>query len=164
MLWVLRVLLVREIVSRGHTVTSLDLDALVLEDLGGLLSSFPAADIVAQQDFSMPLDVARNLGFILCCGFMVFRPTQATQRFLDRYAQRTMLESDDQLALNHLIAEAGISEKVREPRYLSFEAAGVWWLCPDKALVSRDIAYGSVVRHFQHKGQTVAQLRALCRV
>jgi hypothetical protein len=164
MLWLLRVLLLREIVGRGHTVTSMDLDALVLGDVGAMLSTFPKADIVAQQDYSAPVDVARKQGFILCCGFMIFCPTPATRQFLNRYAERTMLELDDQLALNHLIAEAGVSAKTIESHYFSFQAGGVRWLCPDRTLVSRDIAYGKVIRHFQQTEQTIAELRGLCGI
>jgi hypothetical protein len=160
-LWILRVLALREIVARGHVLISLDLDALVRADLAPLLASFPEADIVAQQDYSIPVEVARKFGFILCCGFMCFRPTEATQDFLDRYAIRTMHELDDQLALNHMLADAGIADLVKTPRFFTFRSAGVLWVCPDKSLVSRDIASGTVVRHFQQQGQTNDELRAL---
>jgi Nucleotide-diphospho-sugar transferase len=158
-LWILRVLLVREMVSRGHRVISMDLDAMVLSDLEPMLTTFAEADIIAQQDYSIPVDVARKLGFVLCCGFMVFHPTAATKVFLDRYAKRTMQELDDQLAINHMIGEATISELTKAPSYFTFQSDGVSWLCPDKSLVSREISSGSCVRHFQQHGQTIAELR-----
>ncbi len=159
-LWILRVLVLRELVSRGHRVVSLDLDAVVFSDLQAMLDGFPEADLVAQQDYSIPMEVARKLGFVLCCGFMVLRPTDATKAFLDRYAERTMVELDDQLAINHMLAAAGVTERVTTANYFTFRSNGVIILCPDKSLVSRDIGHGSVVRHFQQHGQTIAELRA----
>jgi len=158
-LWILRVLLLREIVSRSHRVISIDLDAVVLADLEPMLRGFAKADIIAQQDYSIPVDVARRLGFVLCCGFMVFHPTCATKAFLDRYAKRTIQELDDQLAINHMISEATISELAKTPAYFTFQSDGVSWLCPDKSLISREIGSGSCVRHFQQRGQTIAELR-----
>ena len=159
-LWVLRVLLLREIVRRGHRLLSIDLDAVAIADLAPMLNNLPEADIVVQKDYSIPMDVARRLGFVLCCGFMVFSPTAATISFMDRYARRTMHELDDQLAVNHMIEEAGVKDMTKTPESMSFHADGVRWVCPDKSLVSRDVTYGSIVRHFQQQGQTIDQLRA----
>jgi Nucleotide-diphospho-sugar transferase len=105
------------------------------------------------------MDVSRRLGFILCCGFMAFRPSPETNTFLDIWAGRTAMELDDQTALNHLVAKAGISgmDTIRGCR--TFAAIGVRWVCPPKSDVSRNLAFGRVVRHFHQKGQTVAQLR-----
>src|SRR6202021_3260632 len=47
-LWVLRVLLLKELISRGHTVISLDLDAVLVGDLGQMLESFPISHISAK--------------------------------------------------------------------------------------------------------------------
>jgi hypothetical protein len=90
---------------------------------------------------------------------MVLQPTAATKVFLDRYAKRTMQELDDQLAINHMIGEATISELAKAPSYFTFQSDGVSWLCPDKSLVSREISSGRFVRHFQQHGQTIAELR-----
>jgi hypothetical protein len=159
-LWILRVLFLRELVSRGHRVLSIDLDAVAMADLTPMLKALPEADIVAQQDYSIPLDVARELGFVLCCGFMVFFPTPATNGFLDRYAQRTIYELDDQASVNHLIQAAGVTDRVTTAESMSFRASGVRWVCPAKSLVSRDISTGKVIRHF-HQGQSVDELRVM---
>jgi hypothetical protein len=159
-LWVLRVIVLRELIPRGYTVLSLDLDAILLDDVNVMLSTFPQVDIVAQKDYSLPVDVARDLGFVLCCGFMLFRPTQPTIAFLDGYRELTIQELHDQIALNHLIARAGTTNMAKTDRYMTFQSAGVAFLCPDKSLVSRDIKYGSVIRHFQQIGQSIARLRS----
>ena len=86
-LWILRVFLLRALAARGHTVLSLDLDAVFVGDLAPLLAALPPADIVVQQDYSIPIDVARKLGFILCCGFLLIRPSPAVLAFLDRYVE-----------------------------------------------------------------------------
>lgn len=158
-LWVLRVLLLREIVDRGHRLLSIDLDAVPVGDVEAMLDAFEGADIVAQQDYSIPMDVARRLGFVICCGFLVLYPTAATRTFLDDYAKRTMQELDDQFALNHRIGESGVEGRVDRADCFSFRAAGVKWVCPDKELVSRELVSGSVVRHFQQRGETIEELR-----
>jgi hypothetical protein len=157
-LWILRVLLLQALVAQHHDVTSLDVDAFVLDDPGRMMEKFPPADIVAQKDYSIPVDVARRLGFIICCGFMRVRSNDRTIDFLNRYSRRTALEMDDQLAINHMIAEAGITSRRKEELFLSFESMGVSWVCPADSLVSRDIRYGSVIRHFSLSGLTAADI------
>jgi len=158
-LWILRVLALNELVARGHTVLSLDIDAVPVGDLYNMLSKLPPADIVAQEDYSIPMDVARELGFVLCCGFMLFRPTHSTVAFLDSYKKRTIRENDDQIALNHLIARSGVTKMVKAADYRTFESAGVVFVCPDKSLVSRDVRYGTVIRHFDRRIESIEELR-----
>jgi hypothetical protein len=158
-LWILRVMVLRELIARGYSVLSLDLDAIVVGDLEGLIASLPASDIVAQMDYSIPVDVARELGFVLCCGFMLIRSNAATKAFFDSYCQWTIEELDDQLGINHLLQDAGVKNVVRNSLCMQFDSAGVSWVCPDKSLVSRDHSYGTVIRHFQRAGETIEQLR-----
>ena len=162
-LWILRVLILKELVKRGFSALSLDLDAMVVGDLAAMIQRLPTADIVVQQDYSIPMDVARKFGFVLCCGFMLIRPNPSTVALLERYAEWTTIEMDDQLALNHFLAATGLSGIQREKEYMQFHSAGVSWLCPDKTLVSRDIQYGSVVRHFQQSGQSMDELKMAIR-
>ncbi len=159
-LWVLRVLVLHELVSRGQTVISLDLDAVLVGDLEPLLQAMPDADIVAQRDHSIPVDVARKLGFIICCGFMRIRSNPATIRFMQRYATQVILEMDDQTALNHLLLGSGVQSRVMTNSYMAFRSAGVSWACPDTSLVSRDVSYGSVIRHFQQQGHSIEDLKS----
>ena len=154
-LWILRVMILRELVWRGHTVLSLDLDAIVLGDVMAMLRGLPAADVVVQRDYSIPVDVARKLGFILCCGFMYLRPTAATRAFLDRYVAQTIAELDDQTAINHLLVEAPLEERIDRSDAMTFRALGMRWVCPSPALVSREVDSGSVVRHFDQKRQSL---------
>jgi hypothetical protein len=159
-LWIVRTLLLRELVRRDHRVLSIDLDAFIVGDVDRMLERFPSADIIIQEDFSIPMDVARRLGLILCCGFMYLRPTPATKAFLDRFVERTVVEMDDQLAINHMIYRAGVSSISRTQDGLSFESLGVRWLCPQRSMVSRDFSYGTVVRHFKQSGETIQDIRA----
>jgi len=158
-LWIVRTLLIRHLVWRDHRLLSIDLDAFIVGDVDRMLDGFPSADIVIQEDFSIPMDVARRLGFILCCGFMYLRPTPATKAFLDRFVDRTVTEMDDQLAINHMIYQAGISNIGRTQEALSFESLGVRWSCPARSVVSRDFSYGTVVRHFQQNRETIQEIR-----
>ena len=151
-LWILRVFLLRALAAHGHTVLSLDLDAVFVGDLAPLLAALPPAEIVVQQDYSIPIDVARKLGFILCCGFLLIRPDPAVLAFLDRYVEATIKELDDQTALNHLLAAAGLTGKRTTSTHISFQSQGLTWVCPASHLVSRDINRGTVLRHFQQTG------------
>jgi hypothetical protein len=158
-LWVLRVLVLKELVSRGQTVISLDLDAVLVGDLDPMLQAMPDADIVAQRDHSIPVDVARKLGFIVCCGFMRIRSNPATIRFMQSYATQVILEMDDQTALNHLLVGSKIQNRISTNSYMAFDSAGVSWACPDTSLVSRDVSYGAVIRHFQQQGHSIEELK-----
>lgn len=158
-LWILRVLVLRALLAQGHDVVSLDTDAVPVGSLEDMLQSFPSWDIVAQRDYSIPMDVARKFGFILCCGCMIIRSNERTNRFFGEYTRTTLVEMDDQIALNHVLAEAGMSERVETPNFLSFRSMGLSWLCPSVALVSRDIHTGSVVRHFHLNNLTDADVR-----
>ena len=161
LLWVLRVMIVRELLRRGHKVLSFDLDAMPVAPVGPMLERLPAADLIVQQDYSLPVDVARKLGFVLCCGVLVASPTEAAMAFFDRYVDRTLRELDDQFAINHLIHEAGVTDLVTTDQYRSFRAAGAQFVCPATSLVSRDIGSGSVIRHFQQHGETMDEIRRL---
>ena len=159
-LWYLRVLYLRELVRRGQTVLVLDLDAIPVSDLALMLENLPAGNVVAQKDHSIPMDVDRQLGFVLCCGFMLWRPSVATTTLLDRFTAETAIERDDQLALNHLLSRAGITNQREDARSMQFGSAGVHFVCPAPALVSRTLTSGSVVRHFHQQGKSIADLRA----
>jgi hypothetical protein len=124
-----------------------------------MLQMMPNADIVAQRDYSIPVDVARKLGFILCCGFMRIRSNPATIRFMQSYATRVILEMDDQTSLNHLLAEAGVQNSISKNSYMAFDSANISWACPDTSLVSRDVSCGAVIRHFHPQGQSMGELK-----
>lgn len=159
-LWYLRVLLLRTLVQGGHPVLVLDLDAMPVGDVQAMLSNMPQADVVAQKDHSIPMDVDRQLGFVLCCGFMLWRrPTPAVLSLLDRFAREAAIERDDQLALNHLLARQGIVQKPPAESAMCFECAGVNFACPAESLVSRSLHRGDVVRHFHQTGESVAEIR-----
>ncbi|MGI4853817.1 MAG: putative nucleotide-diphospho-sugar transferase [Janthinobacterium lividum] len=159
-LWYLRVLLLRELVQLGHPVLVLDLDAIPVGDVQAMISGMSDADVVAQKDHSIPMDVDRQLGFVVCCGFMLWRRrTPAVDRLLDRFAQEAAIERDDQLALNHLLARQGIAKIGDETAGLQFESAGVRFTCPPEVLVSRSLDAGTVVRHFHQTGKGVPEIR-----
>lgn len=159
-LWYLRVLLLQELVRRGHPVLVLDLDAIPVGDVIAMLSALEWSDVVAQQDHSIPKDVDRQLGFVLCCGFMLWRPTTPALRLLERFGEEAALERDDQLALNHMLAANGITHRVEADGELHFESCGVGVVCPADSRVSRTMVSGSVVRHFHQTGQGTPEIRA----
>lgn len=158
-LWLLRTLYLRELVCAGHLTLVLDCDAMLVGDVWQMLSAFADCDVVAQQDHSLPVDVDRQIGFVLCCGFMMWRPTPAAQALLDRFVAAVAIERDDQMALNHLISNDGVVDKQQHPQGMRFASAGATFACPSPSLVSRSLKSGSVVRHFHQRGQGAADLR-----
>jgi hypothetical protein len=158
-LWQVRTLVLRNLVQRGHNVLVLDLDAIAIATVKPVLDSIPDADVIGQKDHSLPMDVARQLGFIVCCGFMLWRPTDAAKALADRFATEAIIERDDQMALNHILGIEGITNQREVEGTMLFESAGVRFACPDPAKVSRTLHSGTVVRHFQQEGHTVEQLR-----
>jgi hypothetical protein len=158
-LWQIRTWILRDLLRRDRTTLVLDLDAIPLSNLQPLFDSIPDADVIAQEDHSLPMDVNRKFGFILCCGFMLWRPTVAAKKLLDRFATEVMIERDDQLALNHILARDGISNRGKIVNSMQFESKGVHIACPDPTEVSRTLHNGTILRHFQQKGHTVPQLK-----
>ena len=158
-LWMLRVLILRELARRRYTIYSLDLDAVMVGDMRTLERLLPACDIIAQIDYSIPMDVARKLGFIVCCGLIVIRPSPDVDAFFDRYSLRTLREMNDQSALNHLLLESGIKNHVTAKSYTSFMSQGLTWVLPDRSLVSRDLGYGRFVRHFVAGANSVEDVK-----
>ncbi len=158
-LWQVRTLLLRALVYRGRNVLVLDLDAIAISNVQPVFDNMLDADLIAQLDHSIPMDVNRQLGFILCCGFMLWRPTPAALALVDRFAAEVMVERDDQLALNHILGRDGIADKTEDANGMQFVSGGVRIGCPNPMLVSRTLHSGTVVRHFQQEGHTVLQLR-----
>ncbi len=159
-LWQVRTWFLRDLVRRDRTVLVLDLDAIARSGVNPLFDSMPDADVIAQKDHSLPMDVNRQLGFILCCGFMLWRPTTAAKTLLNRFATEVMIERDDQLALNHILGRDGITGRRKIANGMEFTSKGVTFTCPDPSLVSRTLHSGTIVRHFQQEGHTIPQLKA----
>lgn len=157
-LWVYRVMILKDLISLGYTVISFDVDAFLVSSLPRMLDALPPFEILAQRDRSIPMDIARKLGFVLCCGFLMIRPTPETVKLLAEYLSQTVLELDDQTALNHLLARNPITNRVQEDLFLSFQSRGISWVCPDPSLVSRDLNYGTVVRHFYAGKQSLDEV------
>lgn len=158
-LWLIRTLHLRELVASGHGTLVLDLDAMPVGDVWELVRMQGECDVVAQLDHSIPMDVDREFGFVLCCGFMFWQGTPAAQALLDDFSKAAQVERDDQLALNHLLARRGITPLQKHEHGSHFTSAGVRFACPDESLVSRSLHTGSVVRHFHQVGQSIVELR-----
>lgn len=158
-LWILRVFLLHALLCQGRDVVSLDTDAIPVGSLEEMLQSLPTWDVAAQRDYSIPMEVARKFGFILCCGFMAIRSNERTIRFFREYSTATLLEMDDQVALNHMLAEAGITERHESADILSFRSMGLSWCCPSSSHVSRELRSGSVIRHFHLNDLTTEDIR-----
>lgn len=148
-LWILRTGVLKSLLRFNRKIYCLDLDAILMDDIAQLLDSFPDYDIVGQVDYAIPLDVARELGFIVCCGVMVLKPNKNVKDFMGKFFKRVQVELDDQIALNHLLIEQGVRKINENESYLSFESDGLNWILPSKNLISRSLEYGKYIRHHQ---------------
>jgi hypothetical protein len=149
-LWILRVGILKSLLRFNRKIYCLDLDAILMnKNLPQLLDSFPDHDVVGQIDYSIPLDVASDLGFVVCCGVMVLNSNKKVKYFLEKLFKRVQLELDDQIALNHLLNEQGLKKIKRNEKYLSFESDGLSWILPSRYLISRSLDFGECIRHHQ---------------
>ena len=162
-LWVLRVFVLRAMLELGHEVLSLDTDAMLVGEIDALFDRLPEADLYSQQDFSIPVDVARRWGMILCCGTMLLRSTEPMRRFLALYTAQCCIELDDQTAINHLLMGLGIKKWIHSEEYLESHSAPLRVICPSVELISRQLDQGRYCRHFlaEQENKSLAQISSL---
>lgn len=91
----------------GQQVVLCDLDAIVEQDFVPTIENV-TGDIVSSQGTSFPREAHKEWGFVLCCGFMVFRPTESTRVFLKRALSFPGDKFTDQKAINLVLLEAKV--------------------------------------------------------
>ncbi len=145
-LWIARVNLISALLEAGYEVLSFDVDCVPVSSIASLWPEPLSPDILVQQDFSIPVDVARRVGFVICCGLMWCLPTAPAKRLLSELCREVEFYLDDQIAINKMIFDVKPKiEKLKIGRLVSIDRARVF--LPDVARLSRRLHEGAVIRH-----------------
>lgn len=115
-LWRERLLIARDLVKLGLSVTLTDIDAFWLDDPSSHLFD-PNYDIVSSVGTRFPPQVYEAIGKVLCFGLICFNPTPKTLRVLNRCVDTYDKFQDDQRCLNFILLEAGL--KISQPEHAS---------------------------------------------
>ncbi|MFQ3323674.1 MAG: hypothetical protein ACI90U_001497 [Pseudomonadales bacterium] len=106
-LWVERVKIIHLLLSRGLDVVHSDADAVWLKDPINYCSKL-GADLCFSQGTVWPPLVHEQLGAVLCCGFFLIKSTTRTIKLVDEWLEATLIDGDDQRALNELLLTKGL--------------------------------------------------------
>ena len=100
-------LLVRLLVEHKISVMLADLDAIFLKNPLPFLLDMPPADLVAQRG-SFPQWLSAKWGAALCMGFVYWRATPNTLRFISHMDKVLRKTGDDQIGVNVALDVVGI--------------------------------------------------------
>ena len=142
-LWKHRMKVIRELLTEYGSIVHSDADAVWLQDPLPMLTSC-GTDMVFSQGVTYPPDVHAIHGIVLCCGFFYMVNTDAVSYFMDKVEQRMIIDMDDQIAINHVYNDAGISWQIDCPYSISFRSK--WLLRKKEFIVSRQIMRSSQER------------------
>lgn len=102
-LWIMRIQIFQALCSAGISFLHSDADAIWLKDPFPAFLDNSKHDIVASQGTIWPADVAKNQGFVFCCGFLFVKSCPQTIALLGEIATDVALTGDDQVSLNRVI-------------------------------------------------------------
>lgn len=106
-LWRNRLERVLHHIELGQEVILCDLDAMPLENPWPHLDKV-RGDVVSSQGTVFPKNVHEAWGYVLCCGFMLFRPTDQSKKFLRLALDYESDTFTDQLAINNVLLREDI--------------------------------------------------------
>ena len=107
LLWKVRWTVFQRVISHGVELVHSDADALWLRNP---LPALPSSefDLIASIGRSWPTDIANIWGFVLCMGFFVLRPTEASKNFVNLVLEEIRnVEADDQVTANTILFNHG---------------------------------------------------------
>jgi hypothetical protein len=107
-LWLQRVLFFEYLTLRGVDFIHSDVDAVWLRDPRPLCFANAGLDLVFSQGADYPAEIWRQWGFVLCCGLFAVRASPATAAFFAAVRSVTARVGDDQVVVNHFLAEHGL--------------------------------------------------------
>jgi len=108
-LWYQRTLVFEWLARRGIDFIHSDIDAVWLCDPRPFCRAGPDFDLVFSQGINYPPEVWHAWGFVLCCGLFAVKAGPATARFFARVREMTAQVQDDQIAVNILLLDSGLS-------------------------------------------------------
>jgi hypothetical protein len=108
-LWYQRTLIFEWLARRGVDFIHSDVDAVWLRDPRPFCRADPDFDLVFSQGTNYPPEVWHAWGFVLCCGLFAVKASPATARFFTEVRRMTAQVQDDQVAVNILLCDSGLS-------------------------------------------------------
>ncbi|MBI1260743.1 MAG: hypothetical protein GC184_03370 [Rhizobiales bacterium] len=119
LLWQHRIRVLNEMLAEGLSLIHSDVDAVWLRDPLPALAAC-RTDMVFSQGTIWPPDVHQRQGIVLCCGFFYLANTAAVRDFFHIVERQVAIDKDDQITINRLLDQAGISWDVDAPYTLSY--------------------------------------------
>lgn len=122
-IWRLRVQTARALLEKDWTVTVVDVDSLLKDNIHPILPPFPTdhpsktlvhteADDINLEDVDIiasrgrfPYDLGSEWGQTLCMGWIHFKPSHTVKQMMKNTQELVEVFRDDQSALNHALAE-----------------------------------------------------------
>lgn len=108
-LWYQRTLVFEWLALRGVDFIHSDIDAVWLRDPRPFCRAEPGFDLIFSQGINYPPEVWHAWGFVLCCGLFAVKASPATARFFAEVRGMTAQVGDDQIAVNILLHDSGLS-------------------------------------------------------
>jgi Nucleotide-diphospho-sugar transferase len=108
-LWVCRIQVFSELLSRGEHLVHSDVDAIwVRNPLKTGSAVGRQEDLLFSPGTVWPPDVHAQWGFVLCCGWFYARPSLAARAFFEGLEADVLATGDDQVSVNRLLAAVGV--------------------------------------------------------
>jgi len=120
-LWVHRMKVLFELLENEGDLIHSDADALWLKNPFNDIQQCNA-DVVFTQGTIWPPDVHLKQGFVLCCGFFYLSQNTRTFKFMNKVLSRLLIEKDDQVAVNRVVAESLQSWDIKQPYKVAFRS------------------------------------------
>ncbi len=133
--WVFRLKVIRRLLESGLNVVHSDADAFWLSNpLDNL--SLSTADIVSSQGSIFPESTLQHWGFVLCCGFQMFRSTLNCLALFERLIPYVEEVKDDQIAVNEVLMNMGVTWE-RDNTGYTLTHQGKSFTCYKKHLIGK---------------------------
>ena len=108
-LWIHRTDVLLELLEAGFHLIHSDADAIWRKNPLDAFIHDKGHDLIFSPGTYWPLDVHREWGFVLCCGFFYARSNAKTLAFFVELAKAVRIDRDDQVSLNRLLLARGLA-------------------------------------------------------
>jgi len=181
-LWYQRALVFEWLAGHGVDFIHSDADAVWRHDPRPLCFADGGFDLIFSQGINYPAETWRDWGFVLCCGLFAVRANPATAAFFKAVRSMTAKVADDQVAINALLQQSGLSWRGAElDSYELINRHGQAFTCHHQVLPGFSEQFGlnvgllphhrvprlpipgvdALVRHPAGPGDAIARLKAV---
>lgn len=118
-LWQFRVTILRELLLEADGIIHSDADAVWMKNPLPAIESC-STDMVFSQGSIWPPDVHARHGIVVCCGLFYLKNVSFVQDFMEQLENRVSIDQDDQVSVNRLLDESGVTWDVTNPYIIPF--------------------------------------------